>query len=303
MSPGLGATADGEAGKFALLHSIFLKSLFERLRRNEMQVTAPELGPLETRLMAWAQMRGVERATSAEIAKALRLDSVQCSRLLDRMNRKGRLVQLQRGLYLIPAKLPPGGKWTPAPAVILRHLFKAKGGDWQETGPSGFHFHGLSEQIPNTTTVYNTRFSQRTKIAGLAFEMIKVAPSRMGLAFDASGRRVGTLGRVVMDAVFDFARFGTLPRAYRWIQQHSNDGSFLNDLVESAIRHGDGPARRRIGCVLQLLDADPKRLAKLRKNTPPFRSFLPLVPSDTRQGSTNKDWGIILNQPDDWLHD
>ena len=267
-----------------------------------MQNAAPQLGPLETRLMAWAQMRGVERATSAEIARALRLDGVQCRRMVDRMNRKGVLVQLQRGLYLIPAKLPPGGRWTPAPAVILRHLFEAKGGEWQETGPSAFHFHGLTEQIPNTTTVYNTRFSQRTEIAGLAFEMIKVAPSRMGLASEVSGRRVGNLGRVVMDAIFDFGRFGTLPKAYRWIQERWNDDSFLDDLVESAIRHGDGPARRRIGCVLQLLGANSKRLARLRKNTSPFRSFLPLVPSDNRQGSTNKEWGIILNQPDDLLH-
>lgn len=41
------------------------------------------------------------------------------------MNRKGKLVQLRRELYLIPTKLPPGGKWTPAPTVNLRQLFEA----------------------------------------------------------------------------------------------------------------------------------------------------------------------------------
>lgn len=266
-----------------------------------MQVTSPQFGPLETRLLSWAQMRGVQRATSAEITKALRLDRDQCRRLLDRMNRKGMLVQLQRGLYLIPAKLPPGGKWTPPPAVILRNLFEAKNGDWQETGPSAFHFHGLTDQIPNTTTVYNTRYSSRTKIAGLGIEMIKVAPARLGLASDESGRRVGTLGRVVMDAVFDFARFGTLPKAYRWIRERKDDEVFLKDLVQSAIKHGDAPTRRRIGCVLEMLGADAKRIKTLKKSIPPFRSFIPLAPSDSRQGITDKTWGIILNQTD-WLH-
>ncbi len=266
-----------------------------------MQATAPQFGPLETRLMTWAQMRGIERATSGEISKALRLDDTQCRKLLDRMNQKGLIVQLQRGLYLIPAKLPPGGKWTPAPAVILRHLFVAKNGDWQETGASAFHFHGLSEQIPNTTTVYNTLFSRRCKIAGLGFEMIKVTPSRMGAATVLADRRVGTLGRVIMDAVFDSSRFGTLPRAYGWIRERLADESFLDELVACAIHYGDGPVRRRIGCALDLLDAGGKRSTRLRKSIPPFRSFIPLVPSDTRQGTTNKEWGIILNQTD-WLH-
>jgi predicted transcriptional regulator of viral defense system len=63
--------------------------------------------------MDWAQMRGVEGATGSEIAKALRLDLVQCRRLLDRMNHKGRLLQVQRGLHLIPTNRPPDGKWTP----------------------------------------------------------------------------------------------------------------------------------------------------------------------------------------------
>ena len=138
-------------------------------------------------------------------------------------------------------------------------------------------------------------------IAGLDFEMIKVAPARMGAAATSDGRRVGSLGRVVMDAVFDSSRFGTLPRAYFWIQERRADVMFLNELTDCAIRYGDGPARRRIGCALDLLDAGGKRLDKLRKSIPSFRSFIPLVPSDTRQGTTHKKWGIILNQTD-WLN-
>ena len=46
--------------------------------KKHMQRTSPQLGPLETRLMAWAQMLDGRRATSDEIATALRLDKVQC---------------------------------------------------------------------------------------------------------------------------------------------------------------------------------------------------------------------------------
>ena len=263
---------------------------------------APQLGPLVTRLMTWAQLRGIERATSTEIATALRLSPVQCRQLLDRLNKRGMIVQLQRGLYLLPAKLPPGGKWTPSPQVILHHLFGAKGGDWQETGAGAFHFHGLTEQVPNTTTVYNTLFSGRDRIAGLDFEMIKVAPSRMGSALESAGRRVGIRGRVVMDAVFDSTRFGTLPKAYFWIREGRANQVFLDGLTASAILHGDGPTRRRLGCVLELLETDGKRIEELEKSILPFRSFIPLVPGGDRRGHTNKKWGIILNQTD-WLYE
>jgi len=251
--------------------------------------------------MAWAQMLDVQRATSEEIATALRLDKVQCRKLLDRMNKKGRVVQLQRGLYLLPAKLPPGGKWTPAPAVILRNLFESKGGEWQETGVAAFHFHGLSDQVPNTTSVYNTLYSKRDRIAGLEFEMIKVALGRLGSVTEANGRRIGTLARVVMDAIYDSARFGTLPKAFGWIRDRRDDEGFLDELVACSIRYADGPARRRVGCVLELLEVGGKRLDKLRRRTPATRSVIPLVPGGNRRGTIHKGWGVILNQTD-WLH-
>ena len=59
-----------------------------------MQRVAPQLGPLETRLIAWAQMLDVRRATSDEIAAGLRLDKIQCRKLLDRMNKRGRVVHM-----------------------------------------------------------------------------------------------------------------------------------------------------------------------------------------------------------------
>lgn len=266
-----------------------------------MQRAAPQLGPLETRLMSWAQMLEIRRATSDEIATGLRLDSIQCRKLLDRMNQKGRVVQLQRGLYLLPAKLPPGGKWTPAPAVILRNLFEAKDGQWQETGVGAFHFHGLSEQVPNTTSIYNNLYSKRVRIAGLEFEMIKVAPGRLGSVIEADGRRIGTLGRVILDAIFDSARFGTLPKAYGWIRDRRKDEGFLNELVDCSIRHADAPTRRRVGCVLEMLETCSARLAKLHKKTPNTRSVIPLVPGGNRIGTINKRWGVILNQTE-WLN-
>jgi hypothetical protein len=149
----------------------------------------------------------------------------------------------------------------------------------------------LSDQVPNTTTVYNTLFSGRDRIGGLPFVLIKVWPGRLGSVVEAAGRRVGTLGRVVMDAVFDPARFGGLPLAYRWIRDRKEDRLFLGELAECAIRYGDGSTCRRIGCALELLGAGGGVLTALRKGAGAFLSFIPLVPGKTRRGPTVRDWG------------
>lgn len=77
--------------------------------------------------------------------------------------------------------------------------------------------------------------------------------------------------------------------------------SSIGILVISAIRHADAPTRRRVGCVLELLEAGGKRLDKLHKKTPETRSVIPLDPGGNRIGTINKRWGVILNQTD-WLH-
>lgn len=106
-----------------------------------------ELGPVESRLLAWAQMRGVERTTAGSVARELRLNLEQARQLMKRLGRKGLVVPVQRGIWLLPPKLPPGGRWTVPSEVILRHLFEAKGGDYQETGLGALQYRGLTVAV------------------------------------------------------------------------------------------------------------------------------------------------------------
>ncbi len=258
-----------------------------------------ELGPLESRLLAWTQARGIERTTTTEVAAALRLTMTQARQLMKRVRRKGLAIALQRGLWLLPPKLPPGGRWSVPPDVILRHLFEGKGGAYQETGLGALQYQGLTDQVANVATVYNTLFSGRRIIGGLPFQFIKVASGRLG-ALDKKAlpqRRVGSLPRVIMDAVYDSSRFGTLPAAYRWIRERKDEARFLNDLAGSAVSHGDTGTCRRIGAVMELLDAGGAARRKLRSAVTPVRTFIPLVPARGTKGSTMPDWGIIVN---DW---
>ena len=91
----------------------------------------------EAQLLAWAQMREVRCVGRETLRQALRLGSTEASKLLARMNRRGLIVQLQRGLYLLPAKLPPGGRWQPQAETALYYFLQHKGraGRKQGRGP------------------------------------------------------------------------------------------------------------------------------------------------------------------------
>ena len=205
-----------------------------------MQTSGIEFGPLESRVLAWAQWRGVECVATVELAKALRLGVEQARQLMKRMGKKGLAISLRKGLWLLPRTLPPGGRWTPAPAVVLKHFFEAAGGNYQETGQGAFQYHGLSDQMANITTVYNTRLSGRSRIGGMEFRWIKVAESRLG-HLDAAAlpeQRIGSLPRVMFDALYDSAKFGSLSVAYGWIRERVSNPSFVEQLAECAWRCG-----------------------------------------------------------------
>jgi predicted transcriptional regulator of viral defense system len=256
-----------------------------------------ELGPVESRLLAWAQMRGVERTTAGSVARELRLNLEQARQLMKRLGRKGLVVPVQRGIWLLPPKLPPGGRWTVPSEVILRHLFEAKGGDYQEAGLGALQYRGLTDQVANVTAVYNTLFTGRRTIGGLPFQFIKVAPGRLGMLDQKAlpRRRVGSLPRVIMDAVYDAARFGTLPTAYRWIRERKDVPRFLDELATCAVAHGDAGTCRRLGAVMELLEAAPVARRKLQRALPAVRTYIPLVPGRGTKGRTMKKWGIVVN--------
>lgn len=263
-----------------------------------MQPSGVQFGPLESRLMAWTQWRGIECATTPEIASALRLNLEQARQLMKRLGKKGIAIALRKGLWLLPRTLPPGGCWSPSPALVLRHLFKSLDGEYQETGPAVFQYHALTDQVANVTTVYNTHFSGRSKIGGLQLQWIKVAPARLGHLTTKAlpERRIGSLARVVMDAIHDSARFGTLPAAFEWIRDRIALRGFVKELADCALEHSDPATCRRLGAVLDLLEAPKPARNRLRRALPPFDTHIALVPGRSRAGKILPDWGVIVNE-------
>ena len=149
----------------------------------------------------------------------------------------------------MPSRIPAGGKYSPGAGLILQKLIGEEKGKYQICGPTAFNFYGLDDQIPSVTYLYNNRISAKRSIGSLAFQFIKVADERLG-ALNAVRTQdteiiYSSKARTLMDAVYDWSRFNSLPQGYDWIKRMiKNDFKLAAELLEATIKYGDNQANR-----------------------------------------------------------
>ena len=264
------------------------------------------LGPLGIRFFAYVQSKGtVEEKTAivetGELQTALGLTPVQERKLLSRLSRAEMIARVRRRLYLAPKKLPSWGKWSPDMALAINTLMRDKGGRYQICGPNMFNEYGFSTQVPVLVYAYNDKISGSKKIGSVYLELIKVGPERLGDTEDVRWRSgeiavYSSRVRTLVDAVYDWPRFGYLTRVYRWIRRDLREDRITAEaLVECTLRYGDIATIRRIGTLLETLGVDDRLLEKLEKRLMPTMATIPWLPKKPKRGKLNKRWGVIIN--------
>ena len=223
------------------------------------------MGRLETQFFAYCQMLGLQTVRSGDVSAALRLTPEQERSLLFRLARNGWIVRLRRGLYLVPEKLPLGGKWMPPEGTALSTLMEDRNGRYQVCGPNAFNFWGFDDQVPNRVYAYNNRISGERVIAGVSFNLIKVCESRLGGVTEVTAAAgapliMGSKARTLVDAVRDWKRFNTIPRAYDWIRDATREESTLvPELMDACVQFGNVSTLRRIGYLVAQIHRKGRR--------------------------------------------
>ena len=253
------------------------------------------------RALAYLQDLNKRFVETGDLARAFSWTAEQERKLLSRLARKGLIARIRRGLYLVPARLPPGGKWSPGEFLALATLIADQGGSYQISGPSTFHRYGWTEQIPNRVYAYNNRISGDREIGSASLTLIKVADSRLGATEvvrtpDGVDVVYASKARSLMDAVYDWSRFNTLPQAYGWIRRELlADEALAADLVQTTLRFGNQGTLRRIGALLDTAGVPVHLLRKLQRAIHPSTSFIPWIPARGKRGTTSKPWGVVVN--------
>lgn len=238
--------------------------------------------------------------TSKEIVEGIGLSPIQTAKLLSRLVAQGRIGQLQRKLYIVPGRLPPGKIWKPSSYLVLASYMSWLGAKWQITGLDAFSRHGFTTQLPQKIFLYNDKLSGEFSVAGSKFIFIKIAKRRIGsyenFQITDSDLKIifSSKARTLFDAIFDYKRFGTLPKAYTWVAAVKKDKELIGELIDCAVRYGNKITIQRLGFVLGKLGIKESTLLRLKKKIGKSKTLVSLAPG-TRAGVIDKTWNVIEN--------
>jgi len=266
-----------------------------------MKSKGPELGSLSSRFFAYVQLKKLDIVRTGEIAPILDISASQERDLFRRLSNSGWILRLKRGVYLVPPRIPAGGKYSPGAALILQKFMEEEQGRYQICGPTAFNFYGLDDQIPSVTYLYNNRISGKRSIGSLAFQFIRVANERLGAVNAVRTREdmeiiYSSRARTLIDAVYDWSRFNSLPRGYDWIKvEIKYEPSLASELIEVTAKYGNMATIRRIGYLLDTLVRNVRMMKRLQRQLSTSSSLIPWIPGRSTKGKINRKWGIIVN--------
>jgi predicted transcriptional regulator of viral defense system len=176
---------------------------------------------------------------------------------------------------------------------------------FQICGQNAFHRYGWDEQIPNRVYAYNNRISGDRTIGQVELTLIRVADNRLGateIVTTPEGIDLiySSRARSLVDAVYDWSRFNSLPLAFAWIQADLTESRISTaDLVDATLRFGNQGTLRRIGYLLEALSEQqpiPVRLiTRLERALRSSSSTIPWIPTTAKRGQINTRWGLIVN--------
>jgi len=259
------------------------------------------LGNLEAQFFAHVQLRKLQTVRIGETTRELGITPTQERQLLSRLTRRHLIARVRRGLYLVPPRVPPGGKWSPGEYLALSQLMEDRRGRYQICGPNAFCRYGWDEQVPNWVYAYNNRISGERRIGAVAISLIKVSDQRLGETEtfrtpDGVQTVYSSRIRSLVDAIHDWSRFGSLPQAYEWIRAElANDEKAAARLVATALKYGNTGTVRRLGKLLDLEGVKPALLKKLKQRLAPSSAWIPWVPTNRKRGPVDRQWGVIFN--------
>lgn len=260
------------------------------------------LGQQETQLLAYLQLRKLRTVRTGELTGPLQITRDQERELFRRMSRGGLIARVRPGLYLVPSQLPLGGSWSPDEVLALNTLMEDSKAKYQICGANAFNRYGFDEQVPTRVYAYNNRISGDRKIGSVELTLIEVGDRRLGdteMVETLEGAKAiySSRARTLLDAVYDWSRFNTLPRAYEWIRKELKTKRMTPaELVAVTLKYGDIGTIRRMGALLEREGVPSALLKKIEKSLPKTSSLIPWIPTKPKRGTVNRRWGLVINE-------
>ncbi len=255
----------------------------------------PNLSKDELYLISRAEYEWQKLITS-EFANRLFTSPKRTADVLDTLTRKGRLIQLQRGKYLIVPIKAPNQQWAPNEFVVAAL--------WLGDTPyyigyfTMYNYWGFTEQIPQTVFVLNLKKNIKKTIGSLRYEVLRIDEKKyfgiQKINIEDVDVCISDKERTLVDFMYNpMGSFAGMGR----VLKDNIDEIDLEKFVDYLIRFPIVSVRKRAGFFLGEIGCKNALLEKLRKNIGGKDTYVVLDPSNkSRKGKINKEWKIIVNR-------
>lgn len=255
----------------------------------------PNLSKDELYLISRAEYERQKLITS-EFAKRLFVSPKRTADVLDTLSRKGRLVQLQRGKYLIVPIKAPNQQWAPNEFVVAAL--------WMGDVPyyigyyTMYNYWGFTEQIPQKVFVLNLKKNVKKTIGNLQYEALRIDEKKY---FGVQKIKIEDVDVCISDKERTLVDFMYNPMGsfanMRVVLKDNISGIDLEKFIDYLIRFPVISVRKRVGFFLEEIGCKNSLLEKIKKNIGSKDTYVALDPSKkSRKGKISKEWKIIVNR-------
>ena len=260
-----------------------------------------KFGSLELKLISYVQMRKIKTLRTGDIFPILGISPQTEKEIYSNLNKKGIIVRLTKGYYLIPETISPTTYANVSEMEILKYYMEFYEAQFMISGPTAIYNYNYTTQIPNKIYVYNDKISGDKEIGRISFVFMKTSTKRLkGAEFVVTNKGIKipyvSKARLLIGCIYDWNRYNTIPKVFNWIRDEiEKDPEITAKLVSNAIRYGNKIVQRRLGYFLETLNIDEKLVEKLQNKIKSSKTLKPLIPNTDLKGSVNKKWGLIIN--------
>ena len=255
----------------------------------------PGLSKDELYLISRAEFERQKVITSA-FANRLFPSPKRTADVLDTLARKGRLLQIQRGKYLVVPIKAPNQQWAPNEFMVAAL--------WMGDTPyyigyyTMYNYWGFTEQIPQTVFIPNLTKNIKKTIGNVMYSAVKIDEKKY---FGVSKIKVEDMDvcisdkeRTLVDFVYNpIVSFNNVANVFKENIKDIDLDKFIGYLNRFPVVS----VRKRAGFFLAAIGCKDSALEKLRKGIGRKDTYVVLDPTNkSRKGKINKEWKIIVNR-------
>jgi predicted transcriptional regulator of viral defense system len=237
-----------------------------------------------------------QKLITREFTLKLFTDYKKADNILNRLTKKGRLLQITRGKYFIVPIKAPDQLWTPNEFITAKY--------WMNDTPyyigyfTMYNYWGFSEQIPQIVYILNTKKSETKKISNINFKAVKITEKKYygikKIKIEDEEINISDKERTLIDLIYNPPGSFSIMKS---ILIENIDKMDLNKFSKYLAKYPIRAIMKRAGYILENYGINSEQVNKMKKELVNDPTYVVLNPEKkSRKGKINKDWKLIINE-------